>query len=95
MPTPPRRPRRLRVEAAAGDLIESYVVRPKRWHCIRCGWRCANPEHNSYLCHQCGELRPLLADSATLRGCDGCGEWNLVVAEYCEWCGAPQAVAGR
>jgi len=76
------------VDPFAGRLnrVRSFYARPKIWHCIGCGWRCADPD-NDYLCMECGTVRPFAGDSATLVICPECGEGSLGVARFCEWCG--------
>ena len=61
--------------------------RPKRWHCIFCGWKCRE-SFNDYICKQCSQLRPFLGGSATMITCGTCGGFNLAVATCCEWCGS-------
>ncbi len=70
-----------------GSDEASQVARPKKWHCIFCGWRCSDPSNNSYLCHRCQRLRPLMADSCTCIQCLLCNELSLAAGSYCEWCG--------
>lgn len=75
----------------AGQADPDFVAvarRPKHWHCIACGWRC-DQSYNDYLCGQCGTIRPFVGGSATMMQCGQCREWNLVLARFCEWCGAP------
>ncbi|HEY0603464.1 MAG TPA: hypothetical protein VGD58_11155 [Herpetosiphonaceae bacterium] len=69
------------------DFVE-VARRPKHWHCIACGWRC-DQSYNDYLCGQCGTIRPFVGGSATMMQCRQCHEWNLALARFCEWCGAP------
>lgn len=69
------------------DLVD-VAQRPKHWHCSACGWRC-DQSYNDYLCGQCGAIRPFLGGSATMMQCRQCQQWNLALARFCEWCGAP------
>jgi hypothetical protein len=71
------------------DRVSSFYARPSKWYCIYCGWKCTRPSSNSYMCLQCNAIRPLIADTATITKCDNCGQWNLALAQYCEWCGSP------
>jgi hypothetical protein len=60
--------------------------RPNEWHCIYCGWKCAD-SNNSYLCMSCSRARPWAGGSATMRACQSCQQFSLAIAIYCEWCG--------
>ncbi len=71
--------------ARAGEV--SLYPRPKRWHCLFCGW-CCDDVGNDYLCRRCEALRPFAGGSATMVNCRACGEFSLGVAAYCEWCGS-------
>ena len=73
------------VDARAGR-IDSHYVRPKRWHCIFCGFRC-DDTNNDYLCMRCDALRPFAGGCATVARCNACGGYSLAVARFCEWCG--------
>ena len=66
--------------------VDSFCVRPKRWHCIACGHSC-DDGNNDYLCFGCGALRPFAGGSATMARCGRCHKWSLARARYCEWCG--------
>jgi hypothetical protein len=62
------------------------MQRPKRWHCIACGW-CCTEDYNDYRCGQCGTIRPFLGGAVTMTQCQACRHWNPVMARFCEWCG--------
>jgi hypothetical protein len=64
----------------------SLKPRPQAWHCIFCGWRC-HEDFNDDVCKSCDRLRPFVGSSATMAACRRCGQWNLAVASFCEWCG--------
>ena len=59
--------------------------RPQVWHCLWCGRR--SEEHNDYVCHACGKIRPFAGGAATMRECDECHRMSLALALFCEWCG--------
>lgn len=60
--------------------------RPKRWHCIFCGWQC-DDSNNDYQCRQCSQVRPYVGGSCTMVQCRTCQGFSLGLARFCEWCG--------
>ena len=72
--------------ADARPATASLYARPQDWFCIFCGWKC-DESFNDYICKQCGQLRPFVGGSATVRQCGRCEGLSLAVAQYCEWCG--------
>ncbi len=60
--------------------------RPVTWHCVFCGWRCAE-SFNDYICKSCNRIRPFAGGSATMIQCNACRQMSLVLAVFCEWCG--------
>jgi hypothetical protein len=66
--------------------------RPKRWYCVYCGQQA--PEYNDLQCVHCSAMRPYFPAGATMKSCDACSRYNLLMARFCEWCGAPFAVSG-
>lgn len=72
--------------AAVRSLDGDLYGRPKKWHCIFCGWKC-DESFNDYICKKCGQLRPYMGGSATVVQCGACLGFSLGVARFCEWCG--------
>jgi hypothetical protein len=56
------------------------------WCCMYCGWRCEQ-SFNDYACHACGQKRPWIGGSMTMRECASCRHWVPAFAKFCEWCG--------
>jgi hypothetical protein len=73
------------IDRQATELVD-LAQRPKRWHCVACGWRC-DDSYNDYRCEQCNAIRPFLGGSATMIQCRDCRQWNFALARFCEWCG--------
>lgn len=77
---------------AGAGIARPTFERPKRWHCLFCGWRCDDPA-NDYQCRQCSQLRPYLGGSCTMVQCRVCQGFSLGLARFCEWCGQAMGVA--
>jgi hypothetical protein len=87
-------------KGAGGTLFDPYAKslgrhsglfsRPERWYCMFCG---EGPmfSYNDYMCTRCTKVRPFMGGSCTVRGCRRCRQYNLALAGFCEWCGAPQS----
>src|SRR5947209_7794779 len=73
-------------QASLYGRVELYHIRPKKWHCIYCGWRCEE-WFNDYICKNCDAIRPFSGDSATMLRCEKCHHYSLGIAMFCEWCG--------
>lgn len=79
----------------AGTGVDRLTFeRPKRWHCLFCGWRC-DDSANDYQCRQCSQLRPYVGGSCTMVQCRTCQGFSLALARYCEWCGQAMGEARR
>jgi TIR domain len=61
--------------------------RPIQWYCTFCGVG-PMPSYNDYKCIKCDKIRPFMGGSCTMCGCPKCRQMNLLIATYCEWCGA-------
>ena len=61
--------------------------RPVQWYCVYCGTG-PMPSFDDYMCTSCAKLRPFMGGSCTVRECSRCRQMNLLLASYCEWCGA-------
>lgn len=68
------------------ELAPVSARRPKLWHCVYCGRK--SPAYNDYHCVHCESLRPFFPSTATMKECSACGEFNLLAAIFCEWCGS-------
>lgn len=82
----PTRSRLMDQYSARFDRVDGMFTRPKVWHCIYCGWKCAE-SFNDYICKQCDHIRPFTGGSATMIKCRSCSQFSLGIAAFCEWCG--------
>ncbi|MFD1937582.1 hypothetical protein ACFSKW_39555 [Nonomuraea mangrovi] len=90
----PRRRLRIAFSLKVQDFVARMLTRgmdswPRAkhpWYCVYCGWKCTE-RHNQVECRSCGEQRPLVMGSVTMRQCLTCRKFSLASGSYCEWCG--------